>query len=146
MKYTIPQKMSGTGSIHDLASEHWDRVIAGRGKYAVVLASFYGGKGYTTHETAAADLDYFVWLIRGEGRDILVDTGFNEAAGPLVGEIISLASTGTPLTVSGRAFLGTLKGRHKDWGVFIKQVEDADDKIKGHKPAPSQAEAFQPEP
>ena len=23
------------------------------------------------------DLDYFVWLIRGGGRDILVDTGFN---------------------------------------------------------------------
>ena len=32
------------------------------------------------HETAAADLDYFVWLIRGKGHDILVDTGFNEAA------------------------------------------------------------------
>ncbi len=32
------------------------------------------------HETTAADLDYFVWLIRGSGRDILVDTGFNEAA------------------------------------------------------------------
>ena len=29
------------------------------------------------HETAAQDLDYFVWLIRGRGRDILVDTGFN---------------------------------------------------------------------
>jgi glyoxylase-like metal-dependent hydrolase (beta-lactamase superfamily II) len=29
------------------------------------------------HETSAADLDYFVWLIRGNGRDILVDTGFN---------------------------------------------------------------------
>jgi glyoxylase-like metal-dependent hydrolase (beta-lactamase superfamily II) len=25
-------------------------------------------------------LDYFVWLIRGEGRDLLVDTGFNAAA------------------------------------------------------------------
>lgn len=32
------------------------------------------------HETTASDLDYFVWLIRGDGRDILVDTGFNEAA------------------------------------------------------------------
>src|SRR4051812_45431415 len=31
------------------------------------------------HETSAADLDYFVWLIRGEGCDILVDTGFNAA-------------------------------------------------------------------
>src|SRR3954467_3511317 len=29
------------------------------------------------HEPAAADLDYFVWLIRGQGREILVDTGFN---------------------------------------------------------------------
>ena len=29
------------------------------------------------HETTAPDLDYFVWLIRGGGRDILVDTGFN---------------------------------------------------------------------
>lgn len=27
-----------------------------------------------------ADLDYFVWLIRGEGGDILVDTGFNDIA------------------------------------------------------------------
>lgn len=32
------------------------------------------------HDTAGSDLDYFVWLIRGGGRDILVDTGFNEAA------------------------------------------------------------------
>ncbi|MGA8315427.1 MAG: MBL fold metallo-hydrolase, partial [Bradyrhizobium sp.] len=30
------------------------------------------------HETAASDLNYFVWLIRGNGRHILVDTGFNE--------------------------------------------------------------------
>jgi glyoxylase-like metal-dependent hydrolase (beta-lactamase superfamily II) len=29
------------------------------------------------HETTAQALDYFVWLIRGEGRNILVDTGFN---------------------------------------------------------------------
>ncbi len=32
------------------------------------------------HETTASDLDYFVWLIRGGGRDILVDTGFNAVA------------------------------------------------------------------
>lgn len=32
------------------------------------------------HETTAADLDYFVWLIRGGDHDILVDTGFNAAA------------------------------------------------------------------
>ena len=35
------------------------------------------------HETAAADLAYFVWLIRGGGRDILVDTGFNAAEASL---------------------------------------------------------------
>src|ERR1700751_1356278 len=29
------------------------------------------------HDATAQDLDYFVWLIRGGGRDILVDTGFN---------------------------------------------------------------------
>ncbi len=29
------------------------------------------------HETAASDLDYFVWLVRGQGRDVLIDTGFN---------------------------------------------------------------------
>ena len=29
------------------------------------------------------DLDYFVWLIRGGGRDILVDTGFNAAEAQL---------------------------------------------------------------
>ena len=55
---TIDQKMSGTGSIHDLASEHHDRHIQfGPGcKYAVVIASYYGGKGYTTHKTEEATL------------------------------------------------------------------------------------------
>lgn len=54
MRYIIKQKMSGTGSIHDLASDLEDRIISGPGKYAVVLASYYGGKGYTTHMTADA--------------------------------------------------------------------------------------------
>ncbi|MGJ4899604.1 MULTISPECIES: N-acyl homoserine lactonase family protein [unclassified Bradyrhizobium] len=31
------------------------------------------------HDSTAQDLDYFVWLIRRDGRDILVDTGFNAA-------------------------------------------------------------------
>src|SRR5258708_12201046 len=35
------------------------------------------------HETTAQDLDYFVWLIRGHGRDILVDTGFHAAEAQL---------------------------------------------------------------
>lgn len=54
--YTIPQKMSGTGSIHDIASDMFDRdiVFPAGCKYAVVLASYYGGKGYTTHKTEEA--------------------------------------------------------------------------------------------
>jgi len=54
--YTIAQKMSGTGTIHDIASEHFDRDIIFRkpAKYAVVLAAYYGGRGYTTHHTAEA--------------------------------------------------------------------------------------------
>lgn len=34
----------------------------------------------TDAHASGADLDFFVWLIRGEGRDILVDTGFNQGA------------------------------------------------------------------
>ncbi|MBF0108712.1 MAG: hypothetical protein HQL76_06015 [Magnetococcales bacterium] len=54
--YVIEQKMSGTGSIHDIASDMFDReiVFASGCKYAVVEASYYGGKGYTTHRTAVA--------------------------------------------------------------------------------------------
>jgi glyoxylase-like metal-dependent hydrolase (beta-lactamase superfamily II) len=42
------------------------------------------------HETAAQDLDYFVWLIRGQGRDILVDTGFNAEEAGLRGRKLTL--------------------------------------------------------
>lgn len=54
--YTIPQKISNTGSIHDIASDQFDReIVFGPGcKYAVVRAAYYGGKGYTTHKTEAA--------------------------------------------------------------------------------------------
>ena len=50
--YTIPAKPSNSGSIHDIAGEQ-DRLIQfGSGcQYAVVCASYYGGKGYTTHRT-----------------------------------------------------------------------------------------------
>jgi len=50
---TIAQKMSGTGTIHDLRSDMFERDIrfpAGH-IYAVVLAAYYSGKGYTTHKT-----------------------------------------------------------------------------------------------
>ena len=54
--YTIPQKMSNSGSIHDIASDTFDRdiVFAPGCKYAVVCASYYGGKGYSTHKTESA--------------------------------------------------------------------------------------------
>lgn len=54
-RYVIERKMSGTGTIFDIASQHFDRIIEFKKgtKYAVVLASFYGnGKLYTTHKTA----------------------------------------------------------------------------------------------
>src|SRR3954465_6582573 len=35
------------------------------------------------HDSAAQDLDYFVWLIRGGGRHLLVHTGFNTAEAEL---------------------------------------------------------------
>ena len=46
--------MSGTGTIHDIASEHFDREIKfPKGhEYALVLASYYGGGGlYYTAKT-----------------------------------------------------------------------------------------------
>jgi hypothetical protein len=54
--YAIPRKMSNSGSIHDIASEHYDReiVFAPGCKYAVVLASYYGGDEYTSHKTESA--------------------------------------------------------------------------------------------
>lgn len=74
---TIKQKMSGTGSIHDIASNMFDRDInfkKGK-KYAVVLAAYYGGKGYTTHKTEQAAInqaakvsDYSKKIIDDEGR------------------------------------------------------------------------------
>ena len=49
------------------------------------------------HETSAADLDYFVWLIRGQGRDILVDTGFNAAEAQTRGRKLTQNETSCPL-------------------------------------------------
>jgi hypothetical protein len=57
-KVIIPQKQSNTGTIHDIASEHFDREIKfPKGHlYAVVLAAYYGGKGYTTHASESATI------------------------------------------------------------------------------------------
>jgi glyoxylase-like metal-dependent hydrolase (beta-lactamase superfamily II) len=42
------------------------------------------------HETTAQPLDYFVWLIRGHGREILVDTGFNAEEAKLRARTLTL--------------------------------------------------------
>ena len=57
--FVIEQKQSGTGSIHDLASQHFDRdIVFGNGcKYAVVNAAYYGGTGYSTHRTKEAAIE-----------------------------------------------------------------------------------------
>jgi len=52
----LEQKISNSGSIHDLENDYADRDInfAKDCKWAVVLSSYYGGKGYTTHKTERA--------------------------------------------------------------------------------------------
>lgn len=57
-KVIIPQKVGGTGSIHDIASDQYDREvkIPKGSQFAVVLAAYYGGKGYTTHKTESATI------------------------------------------------------------------------------------------
>ena len=80
--FTIPQKMSNTGSIHDIASDCFDRdiVFAPGCKFAVVCASYYGGKGYTTHKTEEAACkascalgDYSHAIIDAEGSEYIVN-------------------------------------------------------------------------
>jgi threonine aldolase len=55
MHYVIKQKMSGTGTIHDLSGEHYDRevVFPKNKKYAVITAAYYGGP-ITYHKTLQA--------------------------------------------------------------------------------------------
>lgn len=53
--------------------------------YALRYATMTGRQphqNYLVHDVhnEGTDLDYFIWLIRGPNGDILVDTGFNEAA------------------------------------------------------------------
>lgn len=80
--YTIQKKMSGTGNIHDIASDLVDRdiVFAPGCKYAVVLASYYGGHGYSTHRTEAAAIaasyhnrDFSHTIIDVEGSEYAID-------------------------------------------------------------------------
>ncbi len=56
----IPQKPSGTGSIHDIASDCYPREIqfSSNDVFALVLASYYGDS-YTTYSTADAVVEAF---------------------------------------------------------------------------------------
>lgn len=80
-KVIIPQKMSGTGSIHDIASQQDREIKFPKGsQFAVVLASYYGGKGYTTHATESATIqadrrqnDYSRQIIGVDGWPYEVD-------------------------------------------------------------------------
>ncbi len=56
--------------------------------YALRYATMTGRQPHMNYLTPdihneGTDLDYFVWLIRGGGRDILVDTGFNDVSAKL---------------------------------------------------------------
>jgi len=81
--HTIPARMSGTGSIHDIASDMYDRdiIFAPGCIYAVVLAAYYGGKGYTTHRTEAAAIqaakrqaDYSLTIIDRDGVEHVIQS------------------------------------------------------------------------
>lgn len=54
--YIIPQKQSNSGSIHDIASDMRAREIRvpDNATHIIILSSYYGGKGYTTHTDAEA--------------------------------------------------------------------------------------------
>lgn len=80
--YTIEQKMSNTGSIHDIASDTRSReiVFVNGAQYAVVLAAYYGGRGYSTHRTESAaakaaklNTSYSLTVIDRAGREYYVN-------------------------------------------------------------------------
>jgi hypothetical protein len=76
--YTIPAKMSNSGSIHDIA-DTIDRDITFQSgcKYAVILSSYYGGKGYTTHKSAESAIKKSKELTRGDYSHKIIDTEGN---------------------------------------------------------------------
>jgi hypothetical protein len=77
--FTIEQKMPGTGSIHDIASDRYDRdiVFAPGCRYAVVFAGYYGGNIYTTHRTPLAAIKKSNRLA-GKWSHKIIDTVGNE--------------------------------------------------------------------
>ncbi|MGD9837812.1 MAG: N-acyl homoserine lactonase family protein [Afipia sp.] len=72
---TVPAKQQPTGNA---LADHSEI-------YAIRYATMTGRQPHQNYLTPdvhneGTDLDYFVWLIRGKGGDILVDTGFNDVA------------------------------------------------------------------
>lgn len=73
--YIIPAKISNTGSIYDIADIDDRRIIFAKDcLYAVVLSSYYAGKGYTTHKTAAAAIAKSKKLSRDGYFNCIIDT------------------------------------------------------------------------
>ena len=80
---TIPQKMSGTGTIHDLASYQFERDIefGEDDKYAIVLAAYYGNGNmyYTAKDAAEAveiskrESEYSHAIIDRDGDEISIE-------------------------------------------------------------------------
>lgn len=56
IKVVIPKKPKGTCQADDIASDEKERIIEGRGKYAVVLAAKYSGSGFETHTSEKATI------------------------------------------------------------------------------------------
>lgn len=92
----IPQKMSGTGSIYDVASDMYSReiIFAPGCKYAVILSSYYGGKGYSTHKSPAAVIaasrkvrDYSHIIVDVEGNRLEPDWEGNLVELPYYGQV-----------------------------------------------------------
>lgn len=54
IRVVIPKKPKGTCQPDDIASDEKERVIEGRGKYAVVLAARISGIGFETHTSEKA--------------------------------------------------------------------------------------------
>lgn len=94
---TIQQKASGTGSIHDVASDLFDRdiVFAPGCVYAVILSSYYGGKGYSTHKSPEAAI-----AASRKNKDyshIIVDIQGNRLEPDWEGNLVELPEYGPPV-------------------------------------------------
>lgn len=70
---TLTINKSESGSIYDIADQNCDRDIMfpENAKYAVILPSYYGGRGYTTHRTRDAAISQYQKLINGEYKGIV---------------------------------------------------------------------------